>query len=89
MESRTYFGCFVRQRIDEDTTPFFVFYARVRDITQWAKVRRAEDSREGTQRVLRETRKKSITRFVKNGSKNSFLIIFCWHLSQEEQHFIL
>lgn len=71
MESRIYFGCFVKQRIDEDTTPFFVFYARVRDIIQWARVRRAQDSPEGTQRLLRETRKKSITRFVKNGSKNS------------------
>jgi DGQHR domain-containing protein len=71
VESKTYFGCFVQQRIDKNTTPFFVFYARVRDITQWAKVRRAQDSPEGTQRLLRETRKKSITRFVKNGSKNS------------------
>ncbi len=80
MEHRNYFGCLVRQRVDEQTTPFFVFYARVKDITQWAKVRRSQDSPEGTQRLLRETRKKSITRFVKNSSintiPNSILLAF-------------
>ncbi|BAT54085.1 hypothetical protein NOS3756_30500 [Nostoc sp. NIES-3756] len=71
MEQRIYFGCRIRQRIDTETTAFFVFYARVKDIKQWARVRRAQDSLEGTQRLLRETRKKAITRFVKSGSKNT------------------
>lgn len=71
MEHRIYFGCRVRQRIDINTTPFFVFYARVKDIKKWAIVRRAEDSQEGTQRVLRETRKKAITRFARADSKNT------------------
>ncbi|BAZ80548.1 DGQHR domain-containing protein [Sphaerospermopsis kisseleviana CS-549] len=71
MGNKTYFGCLIRQRLDKDTIPFFVFYARVKDIIQWAGVRRAEDSREGTQRVLTPTRRKAITRFVKSGSKNT------------------
>ncbi|MBD1932016.1 MULTISPECIES: DGQHR domain-containing protein [Cyanophyceae] len=71
MEDRIYFGCFVRQRIDKNTTPFFVFYARVKDIKQWARVRRVEDSTDGTQRLLRETRSKAITRFVKSGFNNT------------------
>ncbi|AFZ60198.1 DGQHR domain-containing protein [Anabaena cylindrica FACHB-243] len=71
MENKTYFGCLVRQRLEQETISFFVFYARVKDIIKWAGVRRAEDSKEGTQRVLTPTRKKAITRFVKSDLKNT------------------
>ncbi|MDJ0693338.1 MAG: DGQHR domain-containing protein [Mastigocoleus sp. MO_167.B18] len=71
MEQKIYFGCRVRQRGDENTTPFFIFNALVKDIKQWAEVRRTQDSPEGIQRLLRETRRKSITRFVKSDTKNT------------------
>jgi len=71
MEHRTYFGCRVRQRKDSETTTFFVFYTRVKDVMQWARVRRTQDSADGSQRLLRETRRKAITRFVKYGAKNT------------------
>jgi len=71
MENRTYFGCLIRQRLDERTTSFFVFYAHVKDIKEWAIVRRANESREGTQRVLTPTRQRAITRFVKADARNT------------------
>lgn len=71
MPSRSYFGYFVRQRIDTDTPDSFVFFARARDIKQWAGIRRVEESPEGTQRVLRTTRSRAITRFLKSNSINT------------------
>ncbi len=71
MESRNYFGCRVIQRSDSDTTAFFVFYARAKDIKEWAGVRRVQDFSEGTQRPFRESRVKAITRFINSDSKNT------------------
>lgn len=71
MASRSYFGYFVRQRVDTDTPDSFVFFARARDIKQWAGIRRVEESPEGTQRVLRTTRSRAITRFLKSNSVNT------------------
>jgi DGQHR domain-containing protein len=71
MENRSYFGCKVVQREHADTTPFFVFYARTKDIKQWAGIRRVKDFPVGTQRILRETRKVAITRFLKSDPLNT------------------
>lgn len=69
-ESRRYFGCRVIQRDDNNTTPLFIFHAKTRDVRKWAGIKRIEESTEGTQRVLRETRRKAITRFLKADSTN-------------------
>jgi DGQHR domain-containing protein len=80
METRRYFGCLVRQRLDPETTHFFVFYARIKDIKHWAGIRRIDKYPEGTQRILRETRTRAITRFLEsepiNTIPNNILLAF-------------
>ena len=71
MEKRSYFGCRIRQREDTNTVTFFIFYARVKDVKEWAGIRRVGTSSEGTQRLLRETRKKAITRFLRANPENT------------------
>lgn len=69
-ETRRYFGCRVIQRNDNDTTPLFIFNAKTKDVRKWAGIKRIQESAEGTQRLLRETRRKAITRFLKANSTN-------------------
>ena len=80
MEHRKYFGCLVRQRIDSQTVPFFVFHARIKDIRSWTGIRRMEEVAGGTQQVLREARARAITRFLQsdpiNTIPNNLLIAF-------------
>ncbi len=64
MIAKSYFGCLVRQRVNENTIPFFVFYARIKDIKEWAGIRRVRDLPEGTQRTFRKTRVRQIARFL-------------------------
>jgi len=71
METRKYFGCLVQQREDNDTTQFFVFVARVKDVKQWAGIQRIQEFSEGTQRILRKTRVRHITRFLASSSINT------------------
>lgn len=71
MESRNYFGCKVTQRADANTISFFVFTARVKDVLQWVGVKRSREYAEGTQRILRETRRKAISRFLGNDPVNT------------------
>lgn len=71
MSDRNYFGCKVRQRKDQRTISFFVFYARAKDIRQWAGVRRVEDSPQGTQRVVVPARVKAIKRFLSSSTINA------------------
>lgn len=71
MEIKRYFGCRVKQRIDNNTVPFFIFYARINDLKQWVGIRRSEDLPEGTQRILRPARKKQITRFLASSAVNT------------------
>jgi DGQHR domain-containing protein len=60
--------------------PFFSFYARTKDIKEWAGIRRVSEFTEGTQRILRDTRKVAITRFLRsdpvNTIPNSILLAF-------------
>jgi DGQHR domain-containing protein len=78
--NRTYFGCRVIQRKNKDTTAFFVFYARSKDVIQWAGIKRSEDFPEGTQRILRESRRRAIMRFLRaegiNTIPNNILLAF-------------
>ncbi|NMC85959.1 MAG: DGQHR domain-containing protein [Anaerolineaceae bacterium] len=71
MENRSYFGCKVTQRIDNETVPFFVFHTRVRDALQWVGIKRSREYEEGTQRILRESRRKAIARFLARDSVNT------------------
>jgi DGQHR domain-containing protein len=80
MKNRRYFGYYIRQREDKNTVCFFVFLARVRDLKEWVGIRRIQNSSEGIQRILRPTRQKAITRFIRSTSintiPNSILIAF-------------
>lgn len=98
MYSRSYFGYYVQQRVDTDTPDFFVFFARARDIKQWAGIKRVEESPEGTQRVLRATRSRAITRFLKSNPANTIpnnvllafepgVAVFTSHLDRLEECF--
>ncbi|XGV96539.1 MAG: DGQHR domain-containing protein [Leptolyngbya sp. BL-A-14] len=79
-KNKQYFGCKIVQRTSQETVPFFTFYARSRDVKEWAGIKRVGESDQGTQRLLRETRMKSITRFLKadfrNTIPNSILLAF-------------
>lgn len=80
MPEQKYFGCRVRQREDAETTNFFVFVAKVKDVKQWTGTRRTADIPSGTQRVLRPTRVKAVRRFLDsnpiNTIANSVLLAF-------------
>jgi DGQHR domain-containing protein len=71
MIEKCYFGCRLFQRIDQQTVAFFVFYARAKDIKEWAGIRRVSETDDGIQRVLRASRQKAITRFLKSSSLNT------------------
>lgn len=85
--SKTYFGCLTRQRINENTVPFFVFHARVKDVKQWAGIKRIQDFPEGTQRILRKTRVRMITRFLQADPKNTIPNNILLAFSPQETHF--
>lgn len=71
MTTATYFGCLIQQRSSIDAVTFFLFQARVNDIKRWAGIKRIEDIREGTQRVLRESRANAIRRFLESDPVNT------------------
>jgi DGQHR domain-containing protein len=71
MENRTYFGWFMRQREDPGSPKFFVFLARTKDIINWTGTKRTQDFPDGTQRVLRKSRVKTIVRFLEASSINT------------------
>jgi len=79
-DQRKYFGSRVIQRQSDETVPCFAFYARAKDIVKWAGIKRVGETDEGTQRILRETRMKAITRFLAsdplNMIPNSILLAF-------------
>lgn len=71
-EQRQYFGCRVVQRKNErETIAFFAFYARVKDVRKWCGIKRAKDFPDGTQRILRPSRSRAVTRFFERGSTNT------------------
>jgi DGQHR domain-containing protein len=80
MDHRHYFGCKINQRIAMETIAFFVFTARVKDVKNWVGVKRSREYSEGTQRILREGRKKAIVRFLAkeaiNTIPNNILLAF-------------
>lgn len=79
-EKRSYFGCRILQRENENTIAFFAFYARSKDVIKWAGIKRSKEFPEGTQRILRPPRKRAITRFLKadniNTIPNNILLAF-------------
>lgn len=69
-EEAAYFGCRVQQRKSK-VPAMFAFVARVREIEQWAGIRRVQDTRKGTQRVHRPSRSRAIKRFLEASSTNT------------------
>ena len=79
MEAK-YFGCKVRQRLDNQTCEFFIFIALAKNVRKWAGIKRSEDFSEGTQRTFRKARANAINKFLKadsiNTIPNNILIAF-------------
>lgn len=71
MLSRSYVGCQVRQREHEDVVPFFSFIATVKDIREWAGVRRVAEQEHGTQRLFRKSRGRAIRTFFESSPINT------------------
>lgn len=80
MANRTYFGFRLTQRSDPSAVSFFVFHAHVKDLRQWAGVRRTAESPKGSQRVLKPTRSRAVSRFLEadaiNVIPNNILVAF-------------
>jgi len=71
MPEVTYFGCLVKQRLSSDAVPFFLFQARAHDIRRWAGIKRIDEVKGGTQRILRESRTNAIRRFLESDPTNT------------------
>lgn len=71
MENIQLFGLKMRQRLQQDSPVFFVFYAPARMIAKWTGVERTKDRPGSIQRSLRDSRLAGIKRFLKADSKNT------------------
>src|SRR4028118_687665 len=71
MEKRRYFGCRLKQRIASDTIPFFIFQGLAKDLQQWVGIQRIQEVKKGTQRVLRPSRVRAVTQFLRADSINT------------------
>jgi len=69
--NRSYFGFLLKQREDNNSPLFFIFYARVKDVKLWAGTKRTADFPDGTQRNLRIPRIKAISRFLGSSPINT------------------
>ena len=80
MKKYKYSGFLVKQRHDAESPVYFAFYCSAREVLEWATIKRVEDSADGTQRILRPSREKAISRFLESNSintiPNSVLIAF-------------
>jgi DGQHR domain-containing protein len=80
METRSYFGCRISQRLDSESPKLFIFHARSKDIREWAGIKRVSEVSQGTQRILRKTRRRAVTSYLEadsiNTIPNSILIAF-------------
>lgn len=64
------YGTLMNQRDDHSAVKLFSFSALAKDIMDWSKIIRTEESREGTQRSLVDSRWKAVKRFFKDNAKN-------------------
>lgn len=78
--TRKFFGCRILQRGTGGGCAFFMFHATAKDVKQWATVKRTAETPEGTQRLLRLSRVRAISRFLtvdpRNVVPNSVLLCF-------------
>lgn len=68
---KKYFVQKVKQRNEAESVEFVVFVANTRDVQEWAGIRRVGEEEKGTQRVLKNTRVKAITRFLESNKINT------------------
>jgi len=71
MAKREYFGCKVNQRGVGNCVEFVVFIANAKDIMKWAGTRRVGEHNDGTQRILKESRVRQVTRFLDADERNT------------------
>ena len=71
MAKREYFGCKVSQRGIGNCVEFVVFIANAKDIMKWAGTRRVGEHDDGTQRILKQSRVRQVTRFLDADERNT------------------
>ena len=71
MAERAYFGCKIAQRGEGNCVEFVVFIANAKDIMRWAGTRRVGEHHDGTQRILKESRVRQVTRFLDSDERNT------------------
>ncbi|MCU0493391.1 MAG: DGQHR domain-containing protein [Chloroflexaceae bacterium] len=71
MESRKFFGCRIAQRGRGDSVEFVVFITSVKDVLNWAGVKRVGKHEKGTQRIVTPSRVRAIKRFIASDKKNT------------------
>lgn len=87
MPSKRYFGYKLNQRDNNDVVPYFIFYARVKDVIDWVGIRRSSEIPQGTQRVLRPARKRAITNFLASNATNTIPNNILLALGPEQTNF--
>lgn len=70
MEKEKIFGFLLQQRKSASAPTCFIFYYPVKELINWAGIKRAEEFKDGTQRLLRRARQKAITRFIGSDDNN-------------------
>jgi DGQHR domain-containing protein len=71
MEKRAFFGCKIAQRGEGNSVEFVVFIANAQDIMKWAGIRRVGEHDKGTQRILKASRVRQISRFLDADERNT------------------
>jgi len=71
IQKRRLFGLKVKQRLDPQCPEFFVFYSSAKEIIKWSGIKRAQDHKDGTQRVFRKSRVTAVKRFFKSNAINT------------------
>lgn len=86
--TKNYFCCKIAQRGQGQSVEFALFVVGVKDIAQWAGVRRVGEHEKGTQRILKGSRTRAIKRFLAASNKNtipvSILIAFDYGIAKFE-----
>jgi len=71
IKDKEYFCCKLSQRGQGNAVDFVIFVASSKDVNAWAGVKRVGEDKEGSQRVLKDTRVKAINRFLTKSIRNT------------------
>lgn len=68
---KKFFGIHFKQRQSVDSPAFFLFSTTAKEAAQWSGVQRVSEIEQGTQRVLKATRKRAVQRFFDSDHINT------------------